>query len=36
MAERNFYLQIDEEDELDDIVQALGAKVRRKIMCLLQ
>lgn len=36
MAERNFYLQIDEEDELEDIVQALGAKVRRKIMCLLR
>ena len=36
MAERNFYLQIDEEDELEDIVQALGAKIRRKIMCLLR
>lgn len=36
MAERNFYLQIDEEDELEDIVQALGAKVRRKIMSMLR
>ncbi len=36
MAERDFHLQIDEEDALEDMVQALGAKVRRKIMCMLR
>lgn len=36
MAERNFDLKIDEEDKLDVVVQALGASVRRKIMCMLR
>ncbi len=36
MAERDFHLQIGEEEELEDIVQVLGAKVRRKIMCMLR
>ena len=36
MAEREFRLKIDDEEALDQIVQALNASVRRKIMCLLR
>ena len=36
MAEREFRLKIDDEEVLDQIVQALNASVRRKIMCLLR
>ena len=35
MAIREFQLKIDEEKRLNDIVQALNASVRRKIMTLL-
>ena len=36
MAKREFDLFIEQEDELDLIMQALSASVRRKIMCLLR
>ena len=36
MAKREFDLLIDQEDCLDDIMQALSASVRRKMMCLLR
>ena len=35
MAEREFHLRIDEEERLGDVVQALNASVRRKIMTML-
>lgn len=35
MADRIFHFRIDEEERLDDIVQALNASVRRKIMTML-
>lgn len=35
MAEREFHLRIDEEERMGDIVQALNASVRRKIMTML-
>ena len=36
MAEREFDLKIDEEERLEEIVQALNATVRRRIMCMLR
>ena len=35
MSIRDFHLQITDEDELQDIVQALNASIRRKIMVML-
>lgn len=35
MAIRKLYLQIDDEDQLADVVQALNASVRRKIMTMI-
>ena len=36
MAQREFHLTLNDEDQLNDIMQALGTPVRRKIMALLR
>ena len=36
MAKREFDLRIEEEAELNEIMQALSASIRRKMLCLLQ
>ena len=36
MAKREFDLKIDDEDRLGELIQALDATVRRRIMCMLR